>query len=74
MAREVKPKANFDYLLKALPPAFSRQKVEEYLPGVIKAKTLANLESLGQGPPCFKSGRHVSYVREDFLNWLANRN
>lgn len=55
-------------LADKLPPIISRSHVEKFLGGVISSKSLANLDSLGEGPPRIKvSGsclpnRRVAYV------------
>jgi hypothetical protein len=65
--------ATFADLLSKLPAIISRDHVEHYLGGVISAKRLANLDSLGEGPPRFLVGRKVAYRTEDLLEWLASR-
>jgi len=64
---------DFSNLTEKLPPIIARDHVEELLGGVIKSKTLANLDSLGEGPKRMKIGRKVAYYTEDLLEWLANR-
>ena len=56
-----------------LPPIISRDQVEKYLGGVISSKRLANLDSLGEGPPRLRIGRKVAYLTEDLLGWLSSR-
>ena len=58
---------------KSLPPAFGRSEIEVLLPGIISSKTLANLESMGSGPPSYRNGRRVFYERGSFLTWLSTR-
>jgi len=41
--------------------------------GVISAKTMANLDSLGEGPKRMRIGGKVAYLTEDLLEWLDNR-
>lgn len=60
-------------LLEALPRVFGRKAVTNLLPGIINARTLANLDWSGDGPPLFKIGRTVCYRREPFVNWLLSR-
>ena len=66
-------KVNFRELGKSLPPMISRDHVEKILGGIISSKTLANLDSLGQGPKRMRVGRKVVYKTEDLLEWLAQR-
>jgi hypothetical protein len=47
--------------------------VQEVLGQAIKARTLANLDSLKQGPPKFRLGKDVLYERDSFLEWLMGR-
>jgi len=58
-------------LREVLPPVFTRTKASELLGGIISAKTLANLGIRKEGPPAFRSSRHVIYHRESFLAWLS---
>lgn len=60
-------------LRQNLPPLFNRKTVQEALGQTIKARTLANLDALKQGPPKFRLGKNVFYERESFLEWLISR-
>ena len=60
-------------LAEKLPPIIARSHVEKLLGGVISAKRLANLDSLGEGPKRAKTGRKVVYRTEDLLEWLDAR-
>ena len=65
---------NFTDLSQNFPPTIARSKVSEYFGGAISSKTLANLDSLGQGPEgAFKVGRNVVYPTASLLNWLQQR-
>ena len=66
-------KVELSKLIPKLPPLISRDHVEELLGGVISSKTLANLDSLGEGPKRMRVGRKVAYLTEDLLGWLALR-
>lgn len=56
------------------PDCFTRKKAEELTGGGVDARTLANLDSLNQGPPGrFKCGRKTMYMREPFLDWFRGR-
>ena len=65
---------DFMDLAEKLPPIIARSQIEKLLGGVISAKRLANLDSLGEGPkPRMRIGRKIAYRTEDLLNWLASR-
>ena len=69
----MKQKIDLSDLGKNLPPMISRDHVEKLLGGVISSKTLANLDSLGEGPKRMRVGRKVVYLTEDLLEWLTLR-
>ena len=69
----MKDKVDFTDLAKELPLLIARDHVEKLLGGVISSKTLANLDSLGEGPRRMRVGRKVVYKTEDLLEWLAQR-
>jgi predicted DNA-binding transcriptional regulator AlpA len=60
-------------LAEKLPPIISRDHVEKLLGGIISAKRLANLDSLGEGPKRMRIGRKIAYRTEDLLDWLEAR-
>ena len=60
-------------LVPTLPPVIARDHVERLLGGIISSKSLANLDSLGEGPKRMRVGRKVAYRTEDLLEWLSNR-
>lgn len=60
-------------LQNSLPAIFGRTAVEKLMPGILNSKTLANLDSAGEGPPYFKQGRKVFYERDSFLKWFEKR-
>lgn len=60
-------------LRAALPTTFSRQVVARHLRGIYTVSTLANLDSIGAGPPKERIGRSVMYEKETFLLWLESR-
>lgn len=64
---------NLSALSEKLPPIISRDRIEKYLGGVITAKRLANLDSLGEGPPRIRIGRKIAYQTDTFLEWLTSR-
>lgn len=59
------------FLRDHLPPLVPRGRVADYLPGVVTAKDLANLDCVGKGPRVRVAlkGR-VAYPREYLLEWL----
>lgn len=48
-------------LQSSLPVVFSRSEIERLMPGIINSKTLANIDSAGDGPPYYKWGGR-SYI------------
>ena len=58
------------------PPMLSRLKVEEITGGVIKAKTLANIDSCPEADsiqPRIRMGGKVCYSKETFIAFLKRR-
>lgn len=52
----------------------SRDKVEGFTGGAIRARHLANLDFLGQGiPGAFKLGRRQCYPVTSLVDWLIRR-
>ncbi len=52
----------------------AREKIEEFSGGVIKPKTLANLDSMGQGPKgAVRIGRKILYPVAELIAWLESR-
>jgi hypothetical protein len=66
-------KINFSDLIPKLPPMIARDHVGKLLGGVISSKTMANIDSLGEGPKRMRMGRKIVYMTEDLLEWLASR-
>ena len=62
-------------LLEIMPPVFVRQQVRELTGGMIDGRTLANLDSRGEGPEGkVKMGKtKAGYLREPFIDWFLNR-
>ena len=64
----------FQDLHKILPPFVTRKEVDKHLGHIISPRYLANLDSLGKGPPRVRMGNgKVVYKREDLIAWLENR-
>lgn len=57
-----------------LPPVIFRSKVEELIPGIATAGSLANEDSAGTGPTgLFYIGRKAAYPRDAFIAWIVSR-
>jgi hypothetical protein len=57
-----------------LPPVIARHQVGKLTGGAISPKTLANLDSKGEGPATrLKLGRIVAYPTPVLLEWLESR-
>ncbi len=56
-----------------LPAVFGRSVITDLLPGIISGKTLANLESKGEGPVGYWCGNRRFYERKTFVPWLLGR-
>jgi len=64
-----------EQLLKALPLVFVRQQVKELTGGMIDGRTMANLDSKGEGPggKVSMGKTKVGYIREPFVDWFVGR-
>lgn len=65
-----------DYLSTNLPPIIAREKVSDYLGGLIASSSLQKYDCLGLGPkqlPKAENDRKVAYLRPDFIAWFINR-
>lgn len=51
----------------------ARSEVRNFTGGLISEKYLANLDSLGEGPPSIKIGRKRAYPVVPFVAWLEGR-
>ena len=51
----------------------ARRKVSDFTGGIISEKYIANLDSLGKGPPRVKVGRIVAYPVKELIAWLEKR-
>ena len=60
-------------LRRTLPPVIARKKLDQYLGGIISKAYMANLDSLGEGPPRIKFGKNVGYLRDPLVDWLQSR-
>lgn len=63
--------AIFEQLEKNLPPVFSREEAARQMGGLMRAKTLSNLDAAGNGPWVkIRIRKKVCYERRSFLQWL----
>jgi hypothetical protein len=52
----------------------AREKVSEFTGGIINPKTMANIDSLGEGPKGrITVGRKVAYPVAQLISWLEDR-
>lgn len=54
-------------------PIVAREEIGRFTGGAYRPRTLANLDSLGQGPPRIRIGRKVCYPIPGLINWLKSR-
>lgn len=65
---------DFQELSKRWPSAIvARHEVAKFTGGLLNARTLANLDSLNEGPPRGRCGRKVFYPVDELVKWLAAR-
>ncbi|MFQ5328718.1 MAG: hypothetical protein ACE5D4_01870 [Thermodesulfobacteriota bacterium] len=65
---------NFQALADRWPsPIVARGDVKEFSGGVLNSKTLANLDSIGEGPPRGRMGRKVFYEVAALCQWMEKR-
>jgi hypothetical protein len=65
---------NLSHLADKWPSSIvARRKVSDFTGGLLNEKTLANLDSIGQGPPRTRIGRLVVYKVSDLIGWLEAR-
>jgi len=65
---------NLSHLANSWPSSIvARRKVSDFTGGILSEKYLANLDSLGEGPPRCKIGRQVAYPVSTLITWLENR-
>jgi hypothetical protein len=53
-----------------MPDLIGRSAVEQYFPGILRGKTLANLARQGRGPRAYRIGRRVYYKYTELLQWV----
>jgi len=54
-------------------PVVSRTQVEKFSGGLLSPRTMANLDSLGEGPPRGRMGRKVYYDVDALIEWMEDR-
>ena len=64
----------FENLSRTAPEILTRNKIHELTGGLISAKTLANLDSEGEGiHPRLRIGGKIAYPKEATITWLKQR-
>lgn len=64
----------FDNIARTAPEIITRQKLYDLTGGLISAKTLANLDSEGDGiQPRLRIGGKVAYPKEAAISFLKQR-
>ena len=71
----MKESVSLEAMIKRWPSALvAREKVGEFSGGVLHPRTMANADSLGEGPPGrMKMGRKIFYRAEDLADWIEQR-
>ena len=66
---------DFSSLTRKWPSSFvARGEVGNFTGGIVNPRTLANLDSLGKGPPGrVRIGRKIAYPVLQFTEWLTKR-
>lgn len=65
---------DFSELEKKWPSALvARTDVGPFSGGVLHPRTMANVDSLGQGPPSVRIGRSVAYPVRPLIEWMRKR-
>lgn len=65
----------FEQLADSWPaPIVARKEVSRFSGGVLNPRSMANLDSLGQGPPRISLGpRVIAYPTRALVEWMRNR-
>lgn len=65
---------NLSHLANKWPSSIvARRRIEDFTGGIMSQKYLANLDSLGEGPPRCTIGRQVAYPIDTLITWLEGR-
>ena len=51
----------------------ARESVGQFTGGVLTSKSMANMDSLGEGPESIRIGRKIAYRVEVLISWLESR-
>ena len=51
----------------------SRESVGQFTGGVLSPKSMANMDSLGEGPESIRIGRKIAYRVDVLISWLESR-
>ena len=74
MEKDSKDSDVFQKMVDEWPSAIiARTEVGKYSGGLLNPKTMANIDSLGQGPERVTVGRKVAYVAKSMGTWMRNR-
>jgi len=64
----------FENLSRTAPEIITRKKLHELTGGLVSEKTLANMDSAGDGIlPRLRIGGKVAYPKEAAISWLEQR-
>lgn len=74
MSKRIHAKFDPSELANKWPSAIvARKDIAKFTGGLLSPKTMANLDSLGKGPPSMKWGRQMVYPLKTFIPWFADR-
>jgi len=51
----------------------AREQIGNFSGGAMSPRYVANLDSVGEGPPRFMVGRKVCYFTKDLVDWMQKR-
>lgn len=71
----LKEKVDLSHLAERWPSSVvAREKIQEFTGGAISPGRIANLDSVGQGPPGrIRMGRKICYPVNELVEWLERR-
>lgn len=65
---------DFGKLAKSWPaPIVSRTEIARFSGGLLTPRTMANLDSLSEGPPRIRVGRKIAYPVDSLVAWIKSR-
>ena len=50
-----------------------RERIYEFSGGLINPRTMANLDSRGEGPDRMRIGKKVAYPLDSLIEWMKNK-